>query len=299
MVKFFKRIVFTGYVLSLMAFTLWYGYFMYPLIFGFEGKEEAARSLLEIGGDTTPDHQEFDRLMAIQAKVHKTDLGFKVIEEPYVEGRFHHIGFNIQEDPVSICVRCHGSVPHDKSKEIRSFLNMHTFYLACETCHMPPPEGEPPWEFRWYDKKTGKAMDNPRALSQFEDFYRDENPKRIYPVYGNYGAKIAPGTITGGSFAFLHDDEDMTFVENYRAKQALLGHEQKSQMERVIHRGINKEPVACKDCHNQTKSYLAFHELGYPLARSAELTDTSVVGMIQKYKEFYFPSLLAPGVSKD
>jgi hypothetical protein len=29
------------------------------------------------------------------------------------------------------------------------------------------------------------------------------------------------------------------------------------------------------------------------------LTDASVVGMIQKYKEFYFPTLLAPGVEKD
>ena len=29
-------------------------------------------------------------------------VGFKVIEEPYVEGRFHHIGFEMQKDPMSM-----------------------------------------------------------------------------------------------------------------------------------------------------------------------------------------------------
>ena len=41
MVKLLKKLVFKAYVIGLMVFTIWYGYFMYPLIFGFEGKEEA------------------------------------------------------------------------------------------------------------------------------------------------------------------------------------------------------------------------------------------------------------------
>ena len=296
--KLFKRIVFKLYVLFLMCFTVWYGYFMYPLIFGFEGKEEAALSLQEMGLVGAHDEEIFTRLISEQTRTKKTDLGFRVIEQPYIEGRFHNIGFSVQKDQASVCVRCHGNVPHNSSKELRSFLNMHAFYLACESCHMPPEKGAPARKFRWYDKDTGRLVANPRALHDIEDSYR--TAERTYPTYGNYGAKIAPGTQENGAFRLLHGEKDMAFVERYIAEQDRLGPEQKSQMKRVIHRGVSKEPVECKSCHNEIDQYLPFAELGYPPRRTAELTNTSVVGMIDKYKEFYIPSFLTPGgISED
>ena len=114
MVKQIKKIIFKVYVISLMVFTVWYGYFMYPLIFGFEGKEEAAASLKEIGSAGTKEEEVFVRLITEQTQHKETDLGYRVIDQPYIEGRFHHIGFNIQKDNASICVHCHGNVPHDK-----------------------------------------------------------------------------------------------------------------------------------------------------------------------------------------
>lgn len=297
--KLLKRIIFKLYVLCLMAFTVWYGTFMYPLIFGFEGKEEAAASLKELGQEGTEIEKMFVRLIAEQTRSKVTDLGFKVIDQPYIEGRFHHIGFYVQKDEASVCVRCHGNVPHASSKELRSFLNMHAFYLACETCHMPPDEDAVAWQFRWYDKETGKSVTNPAALREIEDSMRRKQEKRIYPTYGNYGAKIAPGSDSDGSFRFLHAEKDMAFVERYRREQDKLAPEQQSQMKKVIHRGVNKEPLECKQCHNETEQYLPYARLGYPPSRVAELTNTSVVGMIDKYKEFYIPSFLTPGFNED
>ena len=295
--KLLRKIVFKLYVLFLMGFTVWYGMFMYPLIFGFEGKEEAASSLRALSHPDTEDEEVFDRLIEEQTRTTRTDLGFRVIEQPYIEGRFHHIGFSIQKDQASMCVRCHGNVPHDKSRELRSFMNMHAFYLACETCHMPAQKDKPPYLFRWYDKDTGKVVPNPVALREIEESYR--SAKRTYPTYGNYGAKIAPGTIENGRFGFLHDEKDMAFVERYLAEQERLAPEKKSQMKQVIHRGVSKEPVECKRCHNEEKQFLPFDELGYPPRRVAELTNSSVVGMIQKYKEFYIPSFLTPGIEHE
>ena len=295
--KFLKRLVFKLYVLFLMGFTVWYGMFMYPLIFGFEGKEEAAESLRELSHSKSADEEMFDRLIEEQSRTSRTDLGFKVIEQPYIEGRFHHIGFSVQKDQASICVRCHGNVPHNKSKELRSFMNMHAFYLACETCHMPAEKGEPGYEYRWYDKDTGKLVPNPRVLHDIEDSYR--SAVRSYPTYGNYGAKIAPGIEENGKFRWLHGKKDMAFVERYISEQERLDQEQKSQMKRVIHRGVSKEPVACKRCHNEEDQFLPFARLGYPPRRTDELTNSSVVGMIQKYKEFYIPSFLTPGIEDD
>ena len=272
---------------------------MYPLIFGFEGKEEAAASLKEIAYGTTEEEEMFTRLMSEQTQKKTTDLGYRKIEQPYIGGRFHHIGFQIQKDEASICVRCHGNVPHDESKEIRSFLNMHAFYLACETCHSKPEKDKAPWMFRWYDKTTGKLVANPTALLDIEKSYMTPEEKQQYVIYGNYGAKIAPGLDDFGEVKLLHGAKEMKFVERYLTDQAKLGPEQKSQMKRVIHRKVSKEPVECKGCHSEeADQYIPLALLGYPPTRIRELTNLAVVGMIRKYKQFYIPNFLKPGGSE-
>ncbi|MCK4706510.1 MAG: hypothetical protein KAT90_13605, partial [Gammaproteobacteria bacterium] len=180
MVKLLKTIVFKVYVVFLMAFTVWYGQFMYPLVFGFEGKHGAEVSLKELGHAGTEEEALFVKLISSKGETQTTDLGYRVIEQPYIEGRFHHIGFEVEKDSASVCVRCHGNVPHDKSKELRSFLNMHAFYAACETCHIRPVDDQPEWAFRWYSKKDGKLVTNPQALLDIENMYA--NPEEsFYP----------------------------------------------------------------------------------------------------------------------
>jgi len=294
-VKLLKKLIFKLYVIALMCFTVWYGYFMFPLIFGFEGKEQAAESLKELGHAGTEEEEMFVRLIAEQTQKKTTDLGYRVIEQPYIAGRFHHIGFSIQKDQASICVRCHGNVPHDQSKEIRSFLNMHTFYLACETCHARPAEDEPAFTFRWYDKDSGKVVDNPSALVKIEEGFTSLQEKRLYPIYGDYGAKVAPGIMKNGEISLLHGPNEMAFAERYITEQERLEPEQKSQMKRIIHRKISEEPAQCTDCHREQDNYIPFAELGYPPTRLRELTNVAVVGMIQKYKQFYIPNFLKPG----
>jgi len=294
MVKLLKIIIFKAYVIFLMVFTVWYGYFMAPLVFGFEGKEEAEVSLKELGHADTEEERLFVNLISSTGKTSTTDLGYRVIEQPYIEGRFHHIGFEMEQDKASICVRCHGNAPHNKSKEVRSFLNMHAFYVACETCHIRPEQGSPSWAFRWHDKETGKEKSNPPALVETEQIYTHENTTK-YPTYGNYGAKIGPGIVEGESFRFLKSEKDKNFVERYIAEEEKLSSQQKSQMKRVIHKQINKKPIECNNCHREQNPYIPFAELGYPPRRVEELINTSVVGMIDKYKEFYIPNFLTPG----
>ena len=292
MVDQFKKIIFRLYVVGLMCFTVWYGFFMWPLIFGFEGKEEAMASLEAMSSESS-EEEIYTRLIAEQTHTKTTDLGYRTIEQPYIAGRFHHIGFNLQKDEFSTCVRCHGNVPHDESREIRSFLNMHTFYLACETCHSLPKKGEPAWTFRWFDKATGTKVNNPQALLDIEKSYTSDDEKWQYPIFGNYGAKISP---TAPGDKLLHGEKEMAFAVRYLSDQKNLGPIQKSQMKKVIHRKVSKVPVQCKSCHQSGKDiYVPLAELGYPPRRVDELTDLAVVGMIRKYKKFYLPNFLSPG----
>ena len=182
MVSLLKKIIFKLYVIFLMGFTVWYGHFMYPLVFGFEGKEEAESSLKIMGGAGTEEEQLFINLIASQSKSDQTDLGYKVIDQPYIEGRFHHIGFEVEHDKVNICVRCHGNTPHSKAKDVRSFLNMHAFYTACETCHIRPDKKTDNLVFRWYNKQTGKISSNPLALVEIEKAYSQDSRNFILPM---------------------------------------------------------------------------------------------------------------------
>lgn len=300
MVKFLKKLVYRGYVIFLMGFTIWYGTFMYPLIFGFEGKKGAEETLLEMGAAGTEEERMFVKLIAEQTRSAKTDLGYRVIEQPYIEGRFHHIGFEIEPDQASNCIRCHGNVPHDSSREVRSFLNMHTFYLACESCHVRPKEGEPAFEFRWYDKDNGEKIPNPQSLVTIDDRVRRnlEDFEAKYVTYGDYGAKVSPGRMVNGEFEFINGNKEMEFVLKYLENQYMLGTAQQSQMKTVIHKKVNPKPIECDGCHRMDNPYLPYAELGFPPRRVGELTSTAVVGMITKYKKFWLPSFLKPGVGK-
>ena len=61
-----------------MAFTVWYGYFMYPLIFGFEGKEAAGLSLEKAVFSGSKEEKVFQQMSAEKVKERKKiDLGYR------------------------------------------------------------------------------------------------------------------------------------------------------------------------------------------------------------------------------
>ncbi len=286
-----KKIIRTIYIFILMGFTLWYGYFLYPIIFGDTEKltsSEVNEKDVEafFGAGTTEEEKEFLRSLKQQQTIETTDLGYMVVEEQYVKGHFHHVGLKVETDTYSVCIKCHGAVPHDRAKTIRAFLNMHAFYMACETCHVRPESGEMQWTFRWYNKQNGLVIANPPGLNTLDE-----------SMYGNYSAKIAPGMIDPeGKFAFLNGFKELKFVERYQSEEQKLNDTQKSKMKKIIHRKVNEKPLLCDGCHTEENvPYLPFDKLGYPNRRMYELTSTEVVGMIKKYQKFYIPNILHGG----
>jgi len=276
-----RKVIYVLYTIALMAFTIWYANFIYPIIFAHSDSKHEEQ-LEEQKAGKTEEELMFEKFLKEQQKTATTDLGYMVIKEQYVKGHFHHVGMTIEPDIGNVCIKCHGAVPHDKAKAIRAFLNMHAFYLACEVCHIPPPPERPKWDFRWYDKKTGQVIANPPGLVTTE-----------IDKYGNYGAKIAPGVDENGAFHFINGKKERDFVDEYLKKKDLLGETEQSKMKKVIHRKVAEEPMLCDKCHtDKGEPYLPYAELGYPPRRISALTSTEVVGMVEKYKRFYIPKFL-------
>ncbi len=277
-----RKVIFVLYTIALMAFTVWYANFIYPIIFAHSDSKHVEATDNQMDGKTEEERM-FEKFLKEQGKTTTTDLGYMVLEEQYVKGHFHHVGMTIEPDTSNVCIKCHGAVPHDKAKEIRAFLNMHAFFMACEVCHIPPKNGQPAWDFRWYEKNDGKVISNPPGLVTTE-----------IEKYGNYGAKIAPGIEKNGVFRFINTEKERDFVDEYLKKKDLLGEMEQSKMKKVIHRKVAEEPILCEKCHtdNNEKPYLPFAKLGYPPRRINALTSAEVVGMVKKYRKFYIPKFL-------
>jgi hypothetical protein len=209
--------------------------------------------------------------------IEKSNLS--TIEQLTVKGmnkseHFHNLDesvLKIAKSP-SVCMKCHGSYQHSKSKEIRAFLNAHAYFMACEVCHLDEKK-RTQVTFKWLDDKTGKAI----------DFFPTQLRAKIVPV------EIA----NNGSLNRLDESSDSQFVFEYLKLRDTLDADQEAVAKVRIHRNVSDNPVICDDCHtNEKKPYLPYAKLSYSQERISEIAGTEVVGMVNKYKHFYLPHLL-------
>ncbi len=206
-------------------------------------------------------------------------LGYRILEEVRIKGHFHHIGFDIGPDKRSYCITCHGDMPHDAVKELRAFLNMHAFFVGCETCHVKLDTSVDTGIFKWYDRKTGDIVASP--------------VKKSSP--GSFKAKIIPFEKVNGNIQRVDTQERIDFADEYRSREKTLTEAQKSRAKKLIHKIVSKQPYLCEDCHQKEKPLLPLEDIGYPKERVDSITGTEVVGMIKNYTKFYMPKMLLPG----
>lgn len=195
-------------------------------------------------------------------------------------GHFHLLDKTVYTDVENapICLQCHGNFCHVQSEKLRSFYNMHTFFLACETCHIRKQEREGV-AFKWFDDKTGEIV------------------TAIQGGNGNYGAKIVPVTFgEGGELKrldeFPEDKKALDFIKN---KDTYTEEEKKNFTEVCMKKHISEKAVACEECH-QKNGYLDYPALGYEPARSAELSRIEIVEMSKDYEDFYLPTMFDPNI---
>jgi hypothetical protein len=172
-----------------------------------------------------------------------------------------------------LCLRCHGNFCHAKSEKLRSFYNMHTFFLACETCHLRPVEDER-YAFQWFDDKTGGRREAIRGTD------------------GNYGAKIVPVKESARLDVF---PKEALALEYMKMKDTYSEEEKKKKQEELMAQ-VTKEPITCEECHQQ-KGYLDYASLGYDPPRAAQLASNEIVKVSKEYGDFHLPTMFDPSVA--
>ncbi len=276
------------YILGFMVLTVFFIFIIWKVTFGHIVEEfHSRKEALEIAEIKEEQKKEkgkttFEKIIIESEERVKHYLGYKVLEEQRIKGHFHHIGFDIGPDKRSYCIECHGDMPHDNIKELRAFLNMHAFFINCQTCHIKLEESEKTGVFKWYDRTTGEIVDSPVKTSK----------------PGTYKAKIVPFEYKNGELVRLDSQERTDFAREYKEKEKTLTEAQRSKAKKLIHNIVSKNPHICEDCHQKESPLLPLQELGYPKERADSIVSTEVVGMIKKYTEFYLPRMLQPGEAK-
>ena len=172
-----------------------------------------------------------------------------------------------------ICVSCHGTLPHSKSPDIRSFLNMHNYFMACETCHIRHTDAIGEVKYVWYDNITEEQL---KTIDETK--------------YGNYGARLVPVATVNGQSRRLDEPSNQEFIKEYMALKNTLTPEEQAKAKVILHRDMSKKPLQCTECHGR-EPYINFTALGYSQKRAESLCRTEVADMIDRYMKFYLPTM--------
>lgn len=183
-----------------------------------------------------------------------------------------------------VCFICHSDYPHSKNKKVRALLNIHTQFLFCETCHI---QNKPDRRivYKWYNPLT----DNPQG-----PFYGTGYQQGTDMLMKGDGGltKIAPYYVTGttGELKLAILEQDAPLAMDFVKVRDKLRPEQREGLKNKFHGDIKARNFECKECHSE-QGILNFKQLGFSDIRIANLLSLEVVGILDKYDDFYLPRL--------
>ena len=153
----------------------------------------------------------------------------------------------------SFCTVCHLSPPHSKNLRARTFLNMHTQYIACETCHFQPENTE--LSYQWLDYAAEKTIE-PKATLFRQPVMDEEGKPQSHQT--NTFQKIAP-FYQGETVAIFQSN---TFAKQTKKDWKAATNQQKASYRAKIHAPLTTDGRECQACHQKQQPLLNLSELG-------------------------------------
>lgn len=186
---------------------------------------------------------------------------------------FHNRVDNLPAARRPFCQNCHLALPHRSNERSRSFLNMHSRYIACETCHLKP-EGLK-LDYRWldYDKASaGRLIKIARSARE-----SGEPPGSIVP---GPGTMIAP---------FYHEVPALLFKDHPYASEVTQqwkrqSTDQKARLKAALHASIDKEGRPCQNCHTDKQNLLDLESLGADEEQRHAISNNVIARFFTRYK---------------
>ncbi|MCF7970408.1 MAG: hypothetical protein K9L22_04495 [Methylococcaceae bacterium] len=201
---------------------------------------------------------------------------------------FHKRGKTSDSLAHSFCTTCHMSPPHTKSERTRTFMNMHTQYIACETCHFRPENVA--LTYQWQDTRNASLVrvkpELFRQAVQPEDKTKKTLPakkeitqpaKGINPFY-----KIAP-YYQDQAVALRNNEAFAQATKELWKKEGDL--DNKAELRALIHAPLAEKGPECNACHNDKESLLNLAELGATAYQVEKIQNNIIAQFFARYKD--------------
>jgi len=170
---------------------------------------------------------------------------------------FHKQSQNKSTDKKPFCNTCHQDPPHNSDERKRSFLNMHSRYISCETCHFKPKDIQ--LEYKWLN---------------FNNDSNKTSAKRITPFYNKEAVII------------FSDHELATQAkETWKNKSSDESILKKAKLKLRLHSPLSKKGPECLDCHNNKDQLLDLQSLGFTKKEITKLQQHSIPRFFSRFNK--------------
>lgn len=190
---------------------------------------------------------------------------------------FHQRSELIETSKQPVCVSCHQNLPHRKNKRSRTFMNRHSQYIACETCHMRPEKLK--LEYRWlaYDgDKAGQEI--VLSNNQKNNVDKENRQQSLIP---QSGARLAPFYNDQPVLEFKGDD----FINKIKADWKEASKKERAAIHARLHTPLEDKAAECQQCHGKEKPMLDLKALGASEKQIGKIQRNTIVRYFARFKK--------------
>ena len=182
----------------------------------------------------------------------------------------------------SFCTTCHLTPPHTKSMRTRTFMNMHTQYIACETCHFRPENVQ--LSYQWQDTRDASSV---QALPNlFRQGIKPEKEPKAEPMQKtapkNPFVKITP--FYQQQAVGLRKTEAFA-VETKEIWQRKGLTPEKVERRALIHAPLSEKGPKCQACHSDKETLFDLADLGATNYQAEKIQNNIVTQFFSRYKD--------------
>lgn len=192
---------------------------------------------------------------------------------------FHKRNARSETNKQPLCRTCHPTLPHRRSERKRSFLNMHTRYVACETCHFQPQGID--FDYRWLSYgKMAKVTANEVNTKNIPESSRKSDEK-IPSIVPDEVSRLAP-FFQGKPALLFKDDPGAGRVARSWDEGS---DEEKARLKARLHVSLKKDGRRCADCHRRNQTLLDWRVLNASDKQLRAIEENAIAQFFARYKK--------------
>lgn len=188
--------------------------------------------------------------------------------------------FHQQQEPLrageAFCQTCHSPLPHTQKLRDRTFLNMHSRFIACETCHFRPRSNDPrgsAFHYQWLDYRQWQATSGHPTR-----FRTNQKLDNAAPLEGTI--KIAPFTGTEPAIARRDSAFTATISQIWQGTDTAS----RIRLKAKLHLPLAKKGPECAACHTENKPLLDLAALGASSEQVAAIQRHIIPQFFSRYR---------------